>query len=312
MILDIYLPIADMHVEGIGLIALGLVVGFISGFFGVGGGIIAVPMLYIFFNVPLHIAVGSSLALVIGTCVSASYRHHQQGNIDFKMALVFMAGTLIGVEFGASIVQALKHAGAIRIAGKTIPAADFTISIVYVALLSLVGALMFRESRNTHRKTRELRDSIVLRNLLVEWFRGFSPRPKIKFASAGKHVSFWTVFFISITVGLTTGMLGVGGGFILVPVMIYLIKVPTKIAIGTSVFSIILSGLYGTLSHTIKGNVDIILVIVLLLGSAIGAQFGAAATRKFQGHQIRFSFAVLTFVAALMSAVKLILKIALG
>ena len=307
MIFDVYLPITDMHVEGAALIILGLIVGFISGFFGVGGGIIAVPMLFIIFNIPFPVAIGSSLALIIGTSISASYRHHQHGNIDFKMGFVFMTGTVLGVEAGAWVIQGLKKIHEISIAGKTISATDLIISIIYILLLSTVGMLIFRESRNAKRKTRSIRESVILKNFLVEWFRGFSLKPQIRFASAGKYVSFWTVLWLSIFVGAIQGMLGVGGGFILVPVMIYLLKVPTKIAIGTSLFSIILGSLYATFTHTIKGNVDIVLVTILLVGSAVGAQFGAAATRKFQGPSIRFSFSILTFFAAVMAAIKLII-----
>ncbi len=312
MIFDVYLPLTDLYVDGAALIALGLVVGFISGFFGVGGGIIAVPMLYIFFNIPFPIAIGSSLALIIGTCISASYRHHHFGHIDYKMGLIFMIGAFIGIESGARVIQVFKQMGGISILGKTIPAPDFAISLIYITLLFCIGILMFRENRNIKRKSLGIMNSVIVKNFLIERFRNFHPRPRVKFESAGIHVSLWTVLSISLIVGFVTGLLGVGGGFILVPAMIYILKVSTKIAIGTSLFSIILGALYGTLTHTVKGNVDIVLVTVLLVGSAVGAQFGAAATRKIEGPRIRFYFSILTFIAALMSAVKLLLKILLG
>lgn len=305
MILGVDLPITGVPVPALGLIALGLAVGFISGFFGIGGGIIAVPMLKFFFNVPFHIAIGSSLALIIGTSISASYRHHQLGNIDYRMGLVLMAGTFLGIEGGAGTLELFKSVGCVSIRGREMPFSDLVISIIYIVLLYFVGVLIFRESRASKREARDVRDSMAMRSLFGRYFRSIRLRPMIRFESADREISIWMLLLLCITVGFIVGLLGVGGGFILVPAMIYLLGVRTKIAIGTSLFSIIFGAMYGTFTHTVKGNVDIVLVLMLLIGSTVGAQFGATATRRFKGPQIRFYFSLLTFIAALMSTVKL-------
>ena len=305
IIADIFLPVAAMEVNAIVIISIGIFVGIISGFFGVGGGIIAVPFLFVFLEIPFHIAIGSSLAFLIGTCISGAYRHHRLENVRYRIGTVFMIGSFIGVELGANMVEIIKNTGSFEIKGRFLTASDVIISFIYIIMLISVSILMYFESKSKPRGSRDLKDSVAMESIYVKKLNNLFPPPYIKFRESDRIISIWLVISISIVVGFITGLLGVGGGFLLVPAMVYLLNLRTKTAIGTSLFSIILSSIFGTFSHTIKGNVDIVLVIILLLGSTIGAQFGAAATRKFRGPQIRFYFSILTFIAAVMSSIKL-------
>ena len=309
---EIHLPICGIYVSGLVLIVLGLGIGFMSGFFGVGGGIIAVPMLHAFFNIPYPIAIGSSLALIIGTSVSAAYRHHIHNNINYKLALVFVVGTLPGVELGARVIQNFKNLGSFHLGGSTFNTADFIISFVYMLLLCVVGELMFRESRVSKATSRNIRDSEAMKGIFLSRIHGVRARPIIRISIEDDSViSFWIILALSIGVGFITGFLGVGGGFVLVPALVYLMRIRTRIAVGTSTVCIIFSSLYGTLTHTIKGNVDIVLVVILLVGSTVGAQFGAIAMRKCSGPVIRFYFSILAFGAAIIAASKTIGKLIL-
>jgi uncharacterized membrane protein YfcA len=307
MIIDIDLPVLGLHVEGIILIIIGLLVGVVSGFFGIGGGIIVVPLLFVFLDIPFNVAIGSSLALIIGTCISGTYRHRLLGNVRYRIGIVFMFGSFFGVEFGANALQVIMNSGSIILNGKLLPISDIIISGIYIVLLSSVGLLMYFESKNKPRESRDLSDCNTMEHIFIKRIKSAFPGPYIKFRDSDMKISVWMILILSVTVGFVTGLLGVGGGFLLVPAMVYLMNLRTKTAIGTSLFSIILSSLFGTYTHTVKGNVDIVLVIILLIGSTIGAQFGAIATRKFRGPRIRFYFSVLTFLAAFMSAIKLCL-----
>ena len=163
------------------------------------------------------------------------------------------------------------------------------------------------ESRTAARNSEGLRESAVMKSLFLELVHSLKLRPRVKVCDVEDIVvSFWMIFFLSIVVGTVTGLLGVGGGFILVPAMIYIMRMRTTVAVGTSLFCIIFGSLYGTFTHTVKGNVDIVLVLVLLLGSTAGAQVGAIATKKCRGPRIRFYFSIMTFFAAALSAAKLL------
>ncbi|MCK4436794.1 sulfite exporter TauE/SafE family protein [bacterium] len=301
--LTIYLPIANMEVNGIALLGLGLMVGFLVGLFGVGGGFLMTPMLNILFGIPYNVAVGSDLAQILGTSTSGAIRHRRLGNVDYKLAFLMVLGLVPGVEVGARIIQKLKFIASVDLWGKTITALDLFVPLAYIALLITIGTLIFRESRGARR--RPPRGGKV-DSRLSRWARSFRLPPLISLPrSQVESISIWILLLVSFFTGLVAGSLGVGGGFIMMPALIYLVGVPTTVAIGTDLLQIVFTAFYGTLTHALKGNVDIILVIPILLGGSIGAQFGAMVTRRLRGANIRYAFSILIWLVAIMLIFKL-------
>ncbi len=292
------------------LILLGLVIGLVAGFFGIGGGILAVPMLNVLFGVRYDIAVGTSLAVMFGTSLSGTFRHRQIGNIEFKLGILMVAGAVVGVESGARIIELLKKIGSVTIGTHSIYAVNFYIPIVYFILLTAIGIAVFRESRSTKRNTEPEADILITKSAFIKNLRRFPLPPLISLSkSAIPRVSLWIMLAVGLFSGLLSGMLGVGGAFFSMPMMIYLIGLPTTAAIGTSLFTIIFSSAFGSFTHAIKGNVNFFLVGFLLIGSIIGAQLGAVATKKIRAVQIRYYFSILIFLAAIIVLIKLLVKI---
>jgi uncharacterized membrane protein YfcA len=308
-VLEITLPVLDQPVDIVALVALGVAVGFVSAFFGVGGGVLAVPMLNVVFGVPYHFAVGTSPAVIFGTAISGTLGHRRAQQLDVKLGAFMVVGVLIGVELGAGIVEVLKRTGEIHVAGHPIQAADFVLPLVYACLLVLIAVQFYRESV---RRKRELRAdpeapfvaplSRAVPNAL--W------RPRISLPASGiEQVSIWIILLVGLAGGFVAGLLGIGGGVIFVPVFIYLFGMPTAVAVGTSVFVIIFASGIATFSHATKGNCDIVLAVFLLFGSTVGAQLGAWVTRKLRGVHIRYAFAYLAGATAVLVVVKVLFKV---
>lgn len=292
----IYLPIANIEVSGAGLAGLGLIVGFLAGMFGVGGGFLMTPMLNILFRIPFNIAVGSGLAQILGTSISGTTRHKKLGNIDYKLAFFMLLGSLPGVELGARLIQKLRLANPFTIWGREINPLDFFVPLAYIILLLVVGTLIFRESRVA--KRRPPRGGRVDSQFAL-WVRHRSWRPLIHFhRSQIKDISIWIVLLVAFFGGVLAGFLGVGGGFIVTPALIYLIGVPTAVAIGTSLFQTIFIAGYGAFTHALKGNVDPTLVVFILAGGLLGVQFGATLTRKLRAAHLRYIFSLFIYLAA--------------
>lgn len=307
MVPNILSPTANTDMLILGLITLGLVIGFLSGLFGVGGGFLLVPMLNVIFNIPYNIAVGSSLAMILGTSISATIRHSRLGNVDYKLGLFMIGGTALGVEIGAKIIQIIKEMGTIVILDCQMAALDFYLPLAYIVLLGSVGTMIFRESRASRKSHTGVGS---MDNSFIRMIHSISFPPTVTLPKSGiNKLSLWVLVALAFTVGLLAGFMGVGGGFILMPALIYAIGIPTTIAIGTSLFQFMFSAGLGTFTHVIKGNVDIFLVIILLLGSIIGAQFGALATQKIPVARIRYYFSILLYSGALVVAIKLLIKL---
>ena len=292
-----------MEVNGAGLVGLGLIIGFLVGLFGVGGGFLMTPMLNILFGIPYNVAVGSDLAQILGTSTSGTIRHRSLGNVDYKLAFLMVLGLVPGVEVGARIIQRLKFTTSVNLWGKTIAALDLFVPLAYIVLLFTIGTLVFRESRGARR-----RPSLggKVHSPLSRWVRKLHLPPLISLPrSQVESISIWIMLLIGFFTGLVAGFLGVGGGFVMMPALIYLVGVPTTVAIGTSLLQIVFTAFYGTLTHALKGNVDILLVIPILLGGSVGAQFGATVTRKLRGANIRYAFSLLTWLVVIILIFKL-------
>lgn len=309
--MDVLLPVADLTVHGAGLVLLGVVIGFLSGLFGVGGGFLLTPMLNVLFGVPYNVAVGSSLALILGTSVSATLQHRRLGNVDYALGGWMGVGALMGVEIGARMMQVLKHTGTIRVGHGVLPAADLYVSAVYMALLLSIGTIIFRESRASGKRARnDSNPTEEVNAKLVAWVHRIPLPPFIALPRSGiPQISLWVLWSVGLTVGILAGFLGIGGGFVLMPVLIYAIGVPTTTAIGTSLFQFMFSSFFGTLTHAVKGNVDLVLVVILLVGSTVGAQMGTATTRRITGARLRYYFSMIVYTAAMVVIAKLLVNL---
>ena len=280
------------------LIAIGFVVGVLGGFFGVGGSFLAGPALYLL-GLPMNYVVGTDIAHIVGKSVVAAKKHRALGNVDLKLGLLMALGTIPGVEFGARLVQLLK---------KT-QHADVTLGVTFSVVLLVISAFIVWESLGALRARRASKTGKIKTqsgakkdrlhfNSLWKWIHTIQLKPMIKLPVSGIQVSFWAVLAISLIGGFFSGFLGGGAGYIRMPMLVYVLGVPTHVAIGTDLFEIILSAGYGTLSHALKGNVDILIALVMHTGAAIGAQIGAQATEKFHGPGIRLAFAPLPILGA--------------
>ena len=291
----------------IGFIGTGFVIGILSGLFGVGGGFLLVPLLNMVFNIPYNIAIGSSLLQMVGTSAASSLKHRGYGHIDYKLAGFILMGSIIGVELGARVLMHLKNLGTITINASTISIMDFWISIIYIILLSLVGTSMFLESKKA--KKRAPRGGIVdtvfsqkIQNIKIP------PLTSLPISNI-EYISVCYLIVLGFGVGILSGLLGIGGAFILNPALIYLIGVSTSVAIGTSLFQTIFVSGYGALTHFFKGNVDFALVACILTGSIIGSQLGARIHSNIRGAYVRYYFSLLIFFAAGIILIKFLFNI---
>jgi len=291
----------------VSFIGIGFIIGVLSGLFGVGGGFLLVPLLNVVFNIPYNIAIGSSLCQMVGTSSAASLKHKGYGNIDYKLAMFILMGSIGGTEFGARILMWLKSIGNVVIRSSTVSKMDLWINIIFIVLLSLVGISMFLESKKA--KKRAPRGGVVdtifsqkIQNITIPPLT-FLPISKVK------SISIWNLICLGFVVGMLSGFLGIGGAFIMNPALIYLIGVPTSIAIGTSLFQTIFISGYGALTHFFKGNVDFALVVYILLGSLIGSQLGAKIHNKLRGADIRYYFSLVIFIATGIVLFKFLFRI---
>ncbi|MEJ2262377.1 MAG: sulfite exporter TauE/SafE family protein [Anaerolineales bacterium] len=292
-------PIAGVTVNPLLLAGIGFLVGILGGFFGVGGGFIAGPMMF-WTGVPMNFVVGTDLAHMTGKSIVAAKRHRALGHVDVKLGAFMIVGTIIGVEIGARIIEALVASGLV----------DIVIGLVYITILVIISAFTAWESIRALRMIRT--DHLDVKDAVG--FQGISRRvhsiqipPMVSFPNSGiASISLWTVLGVGFITGLLAGSLGVGGGFIRMPLLVYLVGVPTHVAVGTDLFEIMFSSGYGMLTHALKGNVDVLMALVMQTGAAIGAQIGAVSTRFFIGPRIRLFFSVLPLIGALLVLMRLV------
>ncbi|KAB7645602.1 sulfite exporter TauE/SafE family protein [Polymorphobacter fuscus] len=288
--MDLYLPIAEMSVNAAVIILLGGVVGFLSGMFGVGGGFLTTPLL-IFYGIPPAIAVASSATQITGASVSGALAYWRRGQVDVKMGAVLVAGGVIGAGLGQIIFRRLQKLGQI----------DVTINIIYVVFLGGVGLLMLREAVGALRLEREIaagaeRPAVRLRRH-VPWIVALPGRTR--FYKSGLFISPLAPLLLGAVVGILTVIMGIGGGFIMVPAMLYLLGMSASAVVGTSLFQIIFVTAVTTLLHaTSSKSVDIVLALLLLIGGVAGAQFGVNAAQRLQPEKLRLALALLVLAVA--------------
>ena len=288
--MGIYLPIAEMSVNAFVLLAMGAAVGFLSGMFGVGGGFLITPLL-IFYNIPPAIAVATGANQVIASSFSGALAHFKRRTIDFKLGGVLLAGGIVGSTMGIYVFALLRDLGQL----------DLFISLLYVVFLGAVGGLMLTESLSAMRRSRGGPAPNLKRPGQHNWIHKLPL--KMRFRASKLFVSVIPVLGLGAAIGFLSSIMGVGGGFIMVPALIYLLKVPTNVVVGTSLFHIIFVSAFTTVVHsTTNQTVDIVLALVLMVGGVAGAQYGAKAGQKLRGEQLRALLGLLVLAVALRLA----------
>jgi uncharacterized protein len=279
--MQIYLPIAETSVNVFTMFGMGTAVGFLSGMFGIGGGFLITPLLMLM-GIPAPVAVATGANQVVASSVSGTLSQWRRGNVDVKMGTVLLAGGVIGAFIGVQIIRLLKSSGYV----------DLVIALLYAVFLSSIGILMLIESLNAMRKAHLGTLTSGRRSGRHSWVHGLPL--KLRFQRSKLYISAIPPFIIGIFVGLLSGVLGVGGGFVMVPAMIYLLNMPTRVVIGTSLFQVIfVAGLTTVLHAAANQAVDLLLAVVLMVGGVIGAQFGASAGQRMRSEQLRALLAIL-------------------
>jgi uncharacterized protein len=294
--LQVYLPVAEISVNLLVMLGLGAAVGFLSGMFGVGGGFLLTPLL-MFSGIPPAIAVATGANQIVASSVSGALAQWRRGNIDLRMGFVLIVGGVAGALAGVLLVRVLTKLGQ----------ADLFISLVYVTFLGIIGSLMLAESIRAIRRARAGKPASPRKPGQHNWIHGLPL--KMRFPRSRLYISAIPPLVIGAIVGLLSSVLGVGGGFIVVPAMIYLLRMPTNVVIGTSLFQVIfvtavVTLLYATLNHTL----DVVLAFILVVGGVIGGQFGANAGRRLKGEQLRLLLAVMVLAVATRLLFDLILS----
>ena len=277
--MEIYLPVAEMSVSWIVMVGLGLVVGFLSGMFGVGGGFLMTPLL-VFCGIPSTVAVATTLSHITASSVSGALAQWKKRAIDFVMAGVMLGGGLVGTVVGVWLFALMRRQGQM----------DLIVSVSYVLLLGTVGTIMLRESLATLRAYRS-GQAVSARPVNHVWIHGLPL--KMRFRQSRLYISVIPPAGIGFVVGALSAIMGIGGGFIIVPAMIYLLRMPTAMVMGTSLVQIIaVTGVTTVLQATSNYSVDIVLALLLVVGGVVGAQLGVRTGAKLRGEQLRLLLAV--------------------
>jgi len=293
---QIYLPIAEISVNLVVMLGLGAAVGFLSGMFGVGGGFLLTPLLMLS-GIPPAIAVATGANQIVGTSVSGTMAQWRRGNVDLQMGAMLIAGGVVGALAGVFLLKILREAGQ----------AGLMISLTYVFFLGSIGALMLWESVNAIRRQRAGKSISARKASQHNWIHGLPF--KMRFPRSRLYISAIPPLVISFLVGLLASFLGVGGGFIMVPAMIYLLRMPTNIVVGTSIFQIIFVTAIVTLLHaTLNHTLDIMLAFLLIIGGVIGGQFGVRAGQKLRGEQLRALLALMVLGVAIRILLDLVIR----
>lgn len=293
-----FFPISQSHISPIYLVVIGFFIGVMGGFFGVGGSFIAGPALRAV-GLDWNYAVGTDLAHIVGKSVVAAKRHRALGNVDLRLGLIMAIGTMGGAEVGVQLIEMLKRAGNV----------NTVVSVVSIAIYISISSFMMWEAWRTLRLQKKRRprakvpgtaakrdeSSISHRTKAIQRLHLW---PMIHLPTSGVTISLWIIILVSFIGGLFSGFLGGGAGYIRMPMLVYVLGIPTHLAVGTDLFEIIISASYGTFSHAIKGNVDILIALVMHTGAAIGAQIGAVSTQYFAGPKIRLAFVPLPLIGA--------------
>jgi len=290
-ILYIFLPVAGIKFNVLLLILIGISVGICGGFFGIGGAWIVTPALNIF-GFPMAYAIGTDLAHMGGKSIVATIRHSMFGNIDIRLAISMVIGTTLGMELGAHLIMHLEHVGT----------TETVIRKIYILFLFMIGSYMLYDcflhfaGKQGNKFTSPTQPVTMT---LARKLQSINLPPMIHYRTSGVRCSIWLPILVGVFTGIVASMLGVGGGFIRMPALIYLVGCPTLIAVGTDIFEVMITGAYGAFTYSVKGRVDLLAAIWMLVGAAIGAQLGTVAVKYVRGYFIRLLFAITIFIACI-------------
>ncbi|WND03948.1 sulfite exporter TauE/SafE family protein [Temperatibacter marinus] len=295
--MPLYLPIAELSMNVILVIGMGAMVGFLSGMFGVGGGFLMTPLL-IFAGVPPTVAVATEANQITAASVSGALAHYKRAGVDLKMGMMLIVGGAIGAFFGAKVFAFLRTLGQV----------DLMISLAYVLFLGSVGGLMFWESVQAIIRARNNTPPVINRdNRHASWVHKLPF--KMRFRKSRLYISAILPISIGLVVGVLAAIMGVGGGFIMVPAMIYILGMPTNVVVGTSLFQIIFVTALTTVFHSVNTQtVDILLALLLLLGAVVGAQVGVRVGLKLKGEQLRALLALMVLAVCVKMALGLLIE----
>ncbi|MEM7520088.1 MAG: sulfite exporter TauE/SafE family protein [Pseudomonadota bacterium] len=291
--MQIYLPIAEVSVNAFLLLGLGGMVGILSGMFGVGGGFLMTPLLF-FIGIPPAVAVATEANQIVASSFSGLLAHLKRKNVDLRMGTVLLVGGLVGAALGVVVFNYLKALGQV----------DLLVRLCYVIFLGIIGGLMFIESLNAIRNTATGK---APKRKKHNWIHGLPF--KMRFRVSGLYISVIPPLLVGVSVGILAAIMGVGGGFIMVPAMIYLLGMPTKVVVGTSLFQIIFVTAFTTLLHaTTNFTVDVVLAVLLLVGGVIGAQIGTRIGVRMPAEQLRILLAMLVLAVCGKLALDLLIQ----
>ncbi|MEM9967632.1 MAG: sulfite exporter TauE/SafE family protein [Pseudomonadota bacterium] len=291
--MQIYLPIAEVSVNAFLLLGLGGLVGVLSGMFGVGGGFLMTPLLF-FIGIPPAVAVATEANQIVASSFSGVLAHLKRKTVDLKMGTVLLIGGLAGAALGVIVFNYLKSLGQV----------DLLVRLCYVIFLGVIGGLMFLESL---RAIRNIRTGAPPKRKKHGWIHGLPL--KMRFRVSGLYISVIPPLLVGLSVGILAAIMGVGGGFIMVPAMIYLLGMPTKVVVGTSLFQIIFVTAFTTMLHaTTNYTVDVVLAVLLLIGGVIGAQIGTRIGVRMPAEQLRILLAMLVLAVCAKLALDLLLE----
>lgn len=294
--MTVYLPIAELSVNIFIILGMGAAVGFLSGMFGVGGGFLITPLL-IFYNIPPVVAVATGANQVVASSVSGSITHFRRGTLDVKLGTVLLVGGLVGATVGVWIFSFLRSIGQL----------DLIVSLLYVILLGTVGGLMLKESISALRRAARNETVTLRRPGHHNWVHRLPL--KMRFKKSKIYLSIIPIVALGFGIGILTSIMGVGGGFIMVPAMIYLLRIPTSVVVGTSLFQIIFVTAYTTVVQAATNySVDVVLAFILMVAGVIGAQYGVRVGQKLRGEQLRALLALLVLAVAMRLAVSLVVR----
>ena len=292
--MQIYLPIAEVSVNAFLLLGLGGMVGVLSGMFGVGGGFLMTPLLF-FIGIPPAVAVATEANQIVASSFSGVLAHFRRKTVDLRMGSVLLVGGLVGAALGVVVFNYLKSQGQV----------DLLVKLCYVVFLGIIGAMMFVESLNAIRKSRKGNAPVTRKK--HSWIQKLPF--KVRFRTSGLYISVIPPILVGIAVGVLAAIMGVGGGFIMVPAMIYLLGMPTKVVVGTSLFQIIFVTAFTTMLHaTTNFTVDVVLAVLLLVGGVIGAQVGTVIGTRMKAEQLRILLALLVLVVCFKLALDLLIQ----
>ncbi len=283
--LYVHMPVSGVDMFWPGLVILGLGCGLIGGFFGMGGAWMVTPGLNIL-GLPMAFAIGTDIAHMAGKSLISTMRHGKFGNVDYRLGLIMIFGTIPGLEVGAQMIMWLERIGKV----------DLYVRWLYIILLALIAWTVFADVAKGKKKQREAAAAGRELDKLsagIEWYKALHKikvPPMVHFKAAHVYCSLWLPLLVAVVTGWMAGILGIGGGLIRMPSLVYFVGCPTHVAVGSDLFECMISGLYGAGTYAYKGRIELVAALIMLVGAAVGAQIGTVATKYIKGYAIRIAF----------------------